>query len=615
MVKREKHKVLYLLSLVLCLPQVGWSRTGPQWLSFDWQDEWSWLMLALSLAGLVIWNHLRGVRSKTETLRLEAKVALRTSQIQRDKRTIERQAETLRALDAKKSAFFANISHELRTPLTLMLGPINDVLDRADLQPQDERSLHLAHQHVNKMLTMVNEILDLSKLDAEKLKLEPVFVELRSFSERLLASFVSLAEYRNIELQVENEIEAGTTYKLDADKLERILNNLLSNALKFTTAGGKVTVRIQQLADRLFFEVEDDGIGIAAKDLPFVFDRYYQSDRTEQHQMGGTGIGLALVKELSKLMGGDIQVKSREGEGTLFRLRLPYQEKRHGEIPSVAKTLTRDARQASDFEESPTENLPATSGGRILIVEDHLHMRQYLCEILGTDHSLVSVSNGQEALEHLTKHSTVDLIITDVMMSGVDGFNLLKQLKEHTDWKRIPVIMLTARANQKDRIRALDLGVTDYLLKPFLRAELMARVNNILHSRRQLKQNLKIREPKLRLASTGGACQLKNEDKAWLDQLENTIKAEMGAFDFTIDRLGFQMAISRRQLSRKVKSLTGFTVHQYIQEIKLTEAKRLLETQSKSTVKAIAYELGMKDVKYFSRLYIQRFGQRPSDFF
>lgn len=611
MVKRENCKKLILFVFAgLAVGQLGANEDSYWWTS-GWNDQWNWQIFALAGLGFLIWNHLRGVRRKTETLQLEAKVALRTSQIQKDKRTIEQQAEALKALDAKKSAFFANISHELRTPLTLMLGPIHDVLERAELQAQDEQSLRLAYQHVNKMLTMVNEILDLSKLDADQLKLEESFVEMYAFAERLLEPFASLATYRKIDFQLKNKLEAGHYYKLDVKKLERIISNLMSNALKFTAAGGCVQVKLQQLADAILIEVQDNGIGIPSADLPFVFDRYYQSDLVAPYQLGGTGIGLALVKELSTLMGGDIKVKSREGEGTRFKLRIPFQEKRQGLPLQDGLETGQKASQSSDFEQSPKENIPAAKGSTVLVVEDHLQMRQYIGSILEKKHKWVAASCGEEALTYLEDSTRVDLIITDVMMARVNGFELLERLKEHPEWKAIPVIMLTARANQDDRLRAYDLGVADYLLKPFLPAELYARVNNLLSQR----------GPEVRIGrgkSTKRPVEnspLSKSDQLWLRQLEETVKDQMGAFDFTIERLGFHMAISRRQLSRKVKAITGLTVHRYVQEIKLNEAKRLLENQTKTTVKAVAYELGMKDVKHFSRLYQQRFGKRPSDFF
>lgn len=610
MVKRENDKKLILLVLACLLVAQLSAGENSSWWTGEWNDQWNWQILALTGLGFLIWNHLRGVRRKTETLRLEAKVALRTSQIQKDKRIIEQQAEALKALDAKKSAFFANISHELRTPLTLMLGPIHDVLERGAIQDQDEESLRLAYQHVNKMLTLVNEILDLSKLDADQLKLEEEFVEMYAFAERLLDPFTSLAAYRKIEFQVTNQLEAGHYYKLDVKKLERMVSNLLSNALKFTPAGGCVQVKLQQIADALLIEVQDNGIGIPAADLPYVFDRYYQSDSVAPYQIGGTGIGLALVKELSMLMGGDIKVKSREGEGTRFKLRLPFQEKHQGLDLQDEPGAEHRASQSTDFEQSPKENIPAATGSTILVVEDHIQMRQYIGSILEKKHKWIAASNGEEALAYLEHTTDIDLIITDVMMAKINGLELLERLKDRPEWKDIPVIMLTARADQDDRLKAFDLGVADYLLKPFLPAELYARVNNLLSQKRPALSTSK----KTQKAGTENS-PLSQEDRLWLEQLEETVKDQMGAFDFTIERLGFHMAISRRQLSRKVKAITGLTVHQYVQEIKLNEAKRLLENQSKTTVKAVAYELGMKDVKHFSRLYLQRFGKRPSDFF
>lgn len=611
MVKRENYKKLILFVFACLVVGQLAANEDSYWWSSGWDNQWNWQIFALAGLGFLIWNHLRGVRRKTETLQLEAKVALRTSQIQKDKRTIEKQAEALKALDAKKSAFFANISHELRTPLTLMLGPMHDVLERAELQERDEQSIRLAYQHVNKMLTMVNEILDLSKLDADQLKLEEEFVEMYAFVERLLDPFISLATYRKIELQLANEVEAGISYKVDKNKLERIISNLLSNALKFTAAGGCVQVRLLELANTLIIEVQDNGIGIPKADLPYVFDRYFQSDLVAPYQMGGTGIGLALVKELTMLMGGDIKVKSREGEGTRFKLRLPFQEKRRGGQLHDEQGVEQMASQSSDFEQSPKENIPATKGNTILIVEDHPQMQQYIGAVLGKKHQWIAVSNGEQALAYLEDTAEIDLIVSDVMMAKIDGFELLQRLKEHPEWSAIPVILLTARANQDDRLRAFDLGVADYLLKPFLPAELSARVNNVLSQQRPDQRKVLGQTRKSRPINSP----LSKADQLWLGQLEETVKAQMGAFDFTIERLGFHMAISRRQLSRKVKTVTGLTVHQYVQEIKLNEAKRLLENQSKSTVKAVAYELGMKDVKHFSKLYWQRFGKRPSDFF
>ncbi|NRB53976.1 MAG: response regulator [Saprospiraceae bacterium] len=613
MVKGENNRKLILFVLAgLVVPQLQ-AKQGAPALAWTSGDLWHWPMWVL-VAGLLIWNHFRGVRRKKEKRRLETEAASRISQIQRERRMLEQEAATLKALDAKKSAFFANISYELRTPLTLMMGPIHEVLERGQLEAQDEYSIRLANQHINKMLTMVNGILDLSKLDADQLKLEEEFVELYALAERLLDPFISLASARKIDFQVCNEWEVGYHYKLDAKKLERILSNLLFNALRSTTEEGWIQVRLGQVDHSLLVEVKDNGAGIAEADLPYVFDRYYRSERMDPYQVGGTSIGLALVKELSVLMGGEIKVQSCEGQGTQFAIRLPYQGKRQrNQTPASPPRLEFQAGQSTDFEQSPKENVPAAKESTILVVEDHLQMRQYICKVLGRQHDCSEASNGEEALALLEKSTRIDLVITDVMMDKMDGLTLLKRLKEHPEWKTIPVIMLTALANQDDRLKALDLGAVDYILKPFIPVELYARVSNILSqqevSRQDRTKTNKTPELDGRSSSRSPA------DELWLNQLNETIKEQMGAFDFTIDRLGFHMAISRRQLSRKVKSLTGLTVHQYVQEIKLNEARRLLENQSKSTVKAIAYELGMKDVKHFSRLYLQRSGKRPSDFF
>lgn len=614
MLKGENNRKLILFVLAgLVVPQLH-AKQGTPVLVWIREDQWNWPIWALVGGGLLIWNHFRGVRKKREMRRLEAEASLRSSQILRDKRIIEQEVEALKALDRKKSAFFTNIAYELRTPLTLMMGPIHDVLERGHLEQQDEYSIRLAYQHINKMLTMVNGISNLSKLDADQLKLEEEFVDMPALVERLLDPFISLARARKIDFQVFNEWELGYQYKLDAKKLERILSNLLFNALRSTPEEGCIQVRLGQVDQGLRIEVKDNGSGIAEADLPYVFDRYYRPEHMDSHPMGGTSIGLSLVKELCVLMGGEIKVQSREGKGTQFELRLPYRVKRQRHLPPASASRPEAlAGQSTDFEQSPKENVPAAKESTILVVEDHPQMRQYICKVLGRQHDCKAAMNGEQALALLEKSTQVDLIITDVMMDEMDGFTLLQRLKEHPKWKTIPVIMLTALAHQNDRLRALDLGAVDYILKPFIPVELYARVSNVLSQQEVKRQDSKksSKTPQLQ----GKSSSRSPSDELWLRQLDETIRAQMGAFDFTIDRLGFHMAISRRQLSRKVKSLTGLTVHQYVQEIKLNEAKRLLENQSKSTVKAIAYELGMKDVKHFSRLYLQRFGKRPSDFF
>ncbi|MEZ5039624.1 MAG: response regulator [Saprospiraceae bacterium] len=574
------------------------------------------------------WIHLRNVQNKSETLRLEARVAMRTSELQRDKQIIEQQAEALRALDAMKSRFFANISHELRTPLTLILGPVSHLLARQPADTRDITSLTLIKQHAQKLLDLVNEILDLSKIESGKLQLEKKVIPIVPFLKRLVESFESLAQYQDIQLDFNCDILPETCFLLDGPKLEKIVTNLISNALKFTPCGGQVVMNIQKKDQCLLLEVVDNGTGIHPDDLPYVFDRFYQSGQLNYKAEGGTGIGLALSMELAHLMQAKLWVQSDYGKGAHFFLEIPYQEAN----PSPAEmVIPAERKEWAGFStnELLSASAPSSSAKRqkVLVVEDNQDMQLYLKVILEPHFQLVLAKNGEEALLVLEDNASaeIDLIISDVMMPVMDGFTLLQELKRHAKWQLIPVIMLTARAAEEDRMAALRVGVDDYILKPFQPEELLIRSQNILKNdqvRKKYLQSLAV------LTTVAASDQVEStlqkqiappglspqNDAIWLAKLKENVKQHLHSFDFNIDELAYQLAISRRHLSRKVKSLTGLTVNQYIQEIRLQEARHLLESEAITSVKAVAYRLGMKDVKYFSKLYIQRFGKRPSDF-
>lgn len=595
---------------------------------FYWQTWFLLGCLILSLFFVGVWIHLRDVQNKSETLQLEARVAMRTSEIQRDKQTIEQQAEALRALDAMKSRFFANISHELRTPLTLIMGPVSHILERRNTDERDMVSLTLIKQNAQKLLGLVNEILDLSKIESGKLQLDKKAIPLVPFLKRLVESFESLAQYQEIQLVFNCEIRPATCFLLDASKLEKIVTNLISNALKFTPSGGQVIVGLLKQGQHLLIEVADNGTGIHPDDLPYVFDRFYQSGQLNYQAQGGTGIGLALSMELAHLMQAKLWVQSDYGKGAHFFLEMPYQEVNPSSVEMVIPAERKEWAELS-ANELLSANFQSSSAIRqkILVVEDNQDMQLYLKMILEPHFQLVLAKNGEEAIQVLEDNASpeIDLIISDVMMPVMDGFTLLQKLKRHAKWQLIPVIMLTARAAEEDRMTALRVGVDDYILKPFQPEELLIRSQNILKNDQVRKKYLQslavlttVAEPD-QVESTQqkqmdtSDLSLQKED-IWLAKLKETVKLHLHSFDFNINELAYQLAVSRRHLSRKVKSLTGLTVNQYIQEIRLQEARHLLESGTMTSVKAVAYGLGMKDVKYFSKLYIQRFGKRPSDF-
>ena len=404
---------------------------------------------------------------------LEQEIQKATQQIRADKKTIEAQAEDLRKLDELKTRFFANVSHELRTPLTLMLGPIKSVLKRQNIDNKSHTFLSTAEQNGHKLLKLVNEILDLNKLEAGKLALKEETVHFYSFIKRLTSSFMSYAESTNVLFLFDYQLEKDVHLLLDKHKLETILNNLLSNAFKFTPKDGKIEIKILEKTDKIQILVKDTGRGIHPEDLPNIFDRFYQSKQKGAAE-GGTGIGLALCKEFSELLGGKIWVESQYGEGAQFYVEIPKTE--------ILKTTSDVDYQISQepltLASTPIKQTISFDKNKntLLIVEDNASLQNYLKLILEEEYQIVTANNGAEALEILEKNK-VNLIISDIMMPIMDGYALLKELKENNQYRSIPVIMLTAKADKEDKLNALRIGVDDYLLKPFDEDELLVRIS------------------------------------------------------------------------------------------------------------------------------------------
>jgi signal transduction histidine kinase/DNA-binding response OmpR family regulator/ligand-binding sensor domain-containing protein len=543
---------------------------------------------------------------------LEQEIQKATQQIRADKKTIEAQAEDLRKLDELKTRFFANVSHELRTPLTLMLGPIKSVLKRQNIDNKSHTFLSTAEQNGHKLLKLVNEILDLNKLEAGKLALKEETVHFYSFVKRLTSNFMSYAESTNVSFLFDYQLERDIHLLLDKHKLETILNNLLSNAFKFTTKDGKIQVEILEKINNIQIIVKDTGRGIHPEDLPNVFDRFYQSKQKGAAE-GGTGIGLALCKEFSELLGGKIWVESQYGEGAQFYVEIPKTE--------VLKTTSN-----SDYEMSQEPLLVASTPVKkviddvknenkntLLIVEDNASLQNYLKLILEEEYQIVTANNGAEALEVLEKTS-VNLIVSDIMMPIMDGYALLKELKENNQYRSIPVIMLTAKADKADKLNALRIGVDDYLLKPFDEDELLARISNLIEnnvSRQTEWQKISLEETSEETESE--AIIFTKENSEWLAKLEKTVFEQVGLPHFTTETLAQEMAISRRQLNRKIKEYTGLTPNKYIVEIRLQKARSLFEKSPGLTVKEVSYEVGFSKTEYFSKLFKARFGKNPSE--
>lgn len=592
-------------------------------------QAWFLILAALLLSGGVfLYNRQRIRRHLVEQKRLKTEVEKATERIELDKKTIEKQAEELRHLDEVKSRFFANVSHELRTPLSLLLGPISTILKGNRLANQDFTLLKLAQVHAKQLLQSVNQILDLSKLESGKLELQEAPVLLYPLLRRTTAAFESHAQRQGIGFVFQSKIENTLRLELDVAKLGTILNNLLSNALKFTANGGKIIVSVESLGHSILISVKDTGRGIHPDDLPRIFERFYQTSRPNAPTEGGTGIGLALCRELAELMAGRLWASS-EGpqKGSQFYLEFPLKE---------VFGITEAPELADDVESDLFEALPAsaTQAGAeaaiILLVEDNPSLRDYLKTILSNNYRVVAVENGQAAMDVLndvknvslptqaspnhhsaliTPNSLPDLIVSDIMMPVMDGFQLLERLKNNDRYRHIPVVMLTARAELEDKLHALRIGVDDYLTKPFEEEELLARVKNLL-------QNQQNRLPVGIDAETEPEKpSLSQADADWLEKIEAWTLSQLKNDLLSVSEMARMAALSERQLQRRLRDVSGLSPQQYISELRLQAARSALEKGVFRTVAEVAYDAGFNDPKTFSRAYRERFGRLPSTYF
>ena len=556
------------------------------------------LALTLSVALLILYFRIRKARREVSA--------------QRD--IVERQKLELEQLDQLKSRFFANVSHELRTPLTLMLGPVSSMVNSGELSIYNTQLARLAQQHGQHLLQLVNEILDLSKMETGKLEVHEVSVSLQPFLLQIVGAFKSYATERGIHLFVDYQAENRLQLLFDADKVTTILNNLLSNALKFTPphSDGQISVSAVDLDDRIQLSVCDNGRGIHPNDLPHIFDRFYQTKQTGSPLEGGTGIGLALCKEYAALLKGRLFAESPvpgQNSGSVFYLELPL--KPDTEQAPLAAGPSVNHPGLAPFPSGIPSGSAETEAPFVLIVEDNPGMREYLMAILSKNYQVEAAENGQVALQRLAqigaatssvKSQLPRLIISDIMMPIMDGFQLLKSLKGDARYRHIPVVMLTARADLQDKLHALRIGVDDYLLKPFEEQELLARIKNLLHFSHLRQINPPIS------ADLAGSNTPVNSDSDWLEALERITLRFLTDPQFSLSFLAEQMELSTRQLQRRLKDATGLSANQYIQEIRLQRGRQLLESGD-YLIKDAAAEVGFKDANYFSTLYKERFGK------
>jgi len=572
------------------------------------------LAMAL-LAALVYQWRVRSLRQREAEL--TALVETRTAALQRNEKQLASQNAKLEQLNQMRSQLFANLSHEFRTPLTLILGPLKSLLDgrHGALSPEARAQGGLMLRNTQRLLRLINQILDLARLQAGGVTINRQPVDLVGFVRSATQAFAPLAERNGIALIFRSALQ-NLTLRVDPEQLEKMVLNLLSNAVKFTGSGGIIDVSVGQDDGAALIVVRDSGVGISAADLPHIFDRFYQADTAATRRYEGTGIGLALVKELVELHGGEIGVVSTPGQGTTFTMRLPLNvagidQGGAGQsaatsaevIELVLEPPPQDALSKDGKEETEEEN--AEDRTTVLLVDDNPDVRAYVRAVLQPQFHVVEAGDGKAGLA-LAREALPDLIVADVMMPELDGLGLAQALKSDPMTDAIPVILLTARAESADQIAGLEAGADAYLVKPFDPGVLTACVTNLLQQRRRLLERFRQGEsaPPATVPAAPSGLDLR---------LRPLVEAHLVDPDFGPEALAEAASLSYHQLYRSLRDELDTTPTRYIRTVRAECAAALLK-QGAGSVTEIAYAVGFESLSYFRRAFKERFEVTPSDF-
>ena len=502
-----------------------------------------------------------------------------------------------------KLRFFTDISHELRTPLTLISAPIEETLQHEQLTEEGRKNLETAQRNTHRMLRLINQILDFRKIQNDKMRLYIRNVDIAELLQHTFESFEHLAGEHRINYSFENHLPITHLYT-DADKVEKIVFNLLSNAFKYTPDGKSITLSATIDNNRLAFAVKDEGTGISPEKAGEIFNRFETLGR--QDNSLSTGIGLSLVKELINLLHGSITVESIPGEGSTFTVYLPIDVAIYRNDPMAEFTLTDGESPIGDESVGDT---PSTTRETLLIVEDNGELRNFIRSILQEDYSILTARDGVEGLQK-AKEYIPTLIISDIMMPRMDGIELLNAIKQSHDTSHIPTILLSAKSSIDDRIKGLDYGADDYITKPFSSSYLKARIRTLLQKRKDLRTYYLAQEDAKKPTEPENITKFDDE---FIKQIIGLIEKNLQNNDFKIEDMAETLHMSRTVFYRKIKSITDISPIDLVQEIRLKEAVRLLETGG-YRVSEIAYQCGFSSPQYFSRVFKDKFGCTPSEY-
>lgn len=567
---------------------------------------WFIATLVLLVAGAI----LAAVRWRI--IELERRKELLEVKVQERTLTIQQQAEELKILDKAKTRFFANITHEFRTPLTLIIGPLEQVISDPALPSIFRSRTGGILKNARHLLTLINQILDLSKIESGYMKTEATRGDIVTYTKEIISRFQTLAQKKDQQLRFLTPLNQWET-NFDKEKWDKILYNLLSNAIKFTAEGQAIQASLvkarKDAQNYIQFEVKDSGIGIKKGQLSQIFDRFYQADNSSTRSQGGTGIGLSLVKELVEIQGGEIQVSSEVGIGTTFVVYLPVLEGgqlQHWDaepflapigLPTIEEEISLPNALVSDFREQAKLEL--------LIIEDNDEMREYIRHCINLSrYNVREAADGEEGIEK-AQALIPDLIITDVMMPKKNGFEVVKAIRSNISTSHIPLILLTARASLESRLKGLQRGADAYLTKPFSPQELVLRIDKLIEIRRLLQQRYKNPLP------TEGDNTYTQEDE-FIIGLRTYIREHLDEPKLDGDHIGLHFGMSRSSLYRKLKALTDLSISELVRDTRLNRALELLQ-EGKLNISEVAYQTGFTSISVFSRTFKKAYGKAPSE--
>ena len=513
-----------------------------------------------------------------------------------------------------KLRFFTNISHELRTPLTLIAGPVEYVLQNRSLPDEVREQLRVVERNTDRMLRLVNQILDFRKIQKNKMKLRIEQIDIVPFVHHIMDNFESLAEEHHIDFVFESEMPSLRLW-IDTDKLEKIVFNLLSNAFKYTPQGKMITLFIHENEKSVAVGVQDQGIGISENKKASLFVRFENLLDKNLFNQQSSGIGLSLVKELAELHQATIRVDSKEGEGSCFTVEFLKGKEHYTEnvefiiSDSVEMKAEEPEETAGTFRERAGENKT------MLLVENNLELRFFLRSIFVSDFNVIEATNGMEGLDKALKF-VPDMIICDIMMPRKDGITMTQELRANMVTSHIPVVLLTAKTDMDSKLKGMEQGADDYITKPFSATYLKARVDNILARRAKLQQlycaNLMNVQPIPR-EERKKQPEMSSHDRKFMEKLTELMEKNMDNGDLIVDDLVRELAVSRSVFFKKLKTLTGLAPIEFIKEMRVTRAAQLIEGGDYNMTQ-IAYMVGINDPRYFSKCFKQRFGMTPTEY-